>query len=191
MKKLLGTTAIAVGLAFAPTTAFAQDSNTGDWADDGSSNADNGSLAATLTDIGNTDNSLDVDLADSLNDNSDNSDRSDNSLKVDIADSFNDNSDNSTKVDIAHTGNTAQASTTNLFGDGAQVATSTLASYVTGVTVDYRSRNAGTRVENNLTNQGNSFQNFAGMQALNQNTGVGSSQNAAVSVAVSTRDVNF
>ena len=35
------------------------------------------------------------------------------------------------------------------------------------------------------------MQNFAGMNAMNQNTGVGASQNASVNVAVSTRDVSF
>jgi hypothetical protein len=44
-------------------------------------------------------------------------------------------------------------------------------------------------VDNSLRNDGNAFQNFAGMQALNQNTGVGASQNASTSVAVSSRDV--
>ena len=45
---------------------------------------------------------------------------------------------------------------------------------------------AAQNAANQLSNSGGAFQNYAGMQALNQNTGVGASQNASVSVAVST-----
>ena len=128
-----------------------------------------------------TDNSVELAVSDSGNDNSDNSDRS-----VDIADSYNIDSSN----DVVMTGS---AATSNMFGDGALVATATLSSYVTGVTVTYdQARGSeGSQPDNSLTNSGGAFQNFAGMQALNQNTGIGASQNANVSVAVSTGDVTF
>ncbi|MGJ3626990.1 hypothetical protein AB5I41_08905 [Sphingomonas sp. MMS24-JH45] len=80
------------------------------------------------------------------------------------------------------------ARNSGVFGDGALVASSTLSSYVTGVTVTFSGRESdGTTADNSLrVVAGGAFQNFAGMQALNQNTGAGASQNASVSVAAST-----
>ena len=46
-------------------------------------------------------------------------------------------------------------------------------------------------VDNSLNVSGSAFQNFAGLQGLNQNTGVGSLQNASVNVAVSTGTMNI
>src|SRR5690606_16229580 len=132
-----------------------------------------------------SDNSTHVAVADSGNDNSDNS------THVAVADSGNDNSDNSVSLTVADSGNTAQANTSNWFGDGAQVATSTLASHVTGVTVNNATALGATTADNRLTNSGNSFQNLAGLQALNQNTGTGASQNASVTTSDSTGDVSF
>ena len=43
--------------------------------------------------------------------------------------------------------------------------------------------------DNSLTTGATAFQNFAGMQALNLNTGAGASQNANVSVAVTAGDI--
>ena len=87
---------------------------------------------------------------------------------------------------------TGAARSNSVFGDGAIVASSTLSSYVTGVSVTFNGSDGnGTTTDNSLTNGGSSFQNFAGMQALNQNTGAGASQNASVSVAASTGDLNF
>jgi len=71
------------------------------------------------------------------------------------------------------------------------VASSTLSGYVTGVTVTYEAAEGGTTADNRLVNNGNAFQNFAGIQAQNQNTGTGASQNASVSMAVSTGDISF
>ncbi|MBB3928944.1 hypothetical protein GGR43_004695 [Sphingobium jiangsuense] len=73
------------------------------------------------------------------------------------------------------------------------MSSSTLASYVSGVSVGYDGApgGGGASVDNSLSNNGAAFQNFAGIQALNQNTGVGASQNAAVTLSVSTGDVNF
>ena len=115
-------------------------------------------------------------------------------------DSYNDNSDNSTQnfeLAIADSGNdnsTHVWSGGMLFGDGAMVATATLSGYVTGVSVHYDNRDGngdGAMPDNSLSNDGAAFQNFAGMQALNQNTGASASQNANVSVAVSTGNVTF
>jgi hypothetical protein len=48
-----------------------------------------------------------------------------------------------------------------------------------------------TAADNSLRVGGSSFQNFAGMQSMNLNTGVGASQNASVNVAASVGDVSF
>jgi len=74
------------------------------------------------------------------------------------------------------------------FGASAAVATSTLSNSVTGITVNYDRGSGSTSTpaaDNSLTTGSNSFQNFAGVQALNQNTGVGASQNASVSIGLS------
>ena len=108
---------------------------------------------------------------------------------MDVSDSY--NSDSSQTGASAANG-TGSAATANVFGDGALVASSNLASYVTGSTVTFRGADGeGAAADNSLTVSGSAFQNFAGMQALNQNTGVGASQNASVNVTVSTRDVAF
>ena len=78
-----------------------------------------------------------------------------------------------------------------MFGNRALVASSTLSSYVSGVTVSYDVAKKSGTIDNSLHNQGNAFQNYAGVQALNQNTGVGASQNASVNLAVRTGDVTF
>ena len=49
-----------------------------------------------------------------------------------------------------------------------------------------RGTSAGEGPNNSLTTGDGAFQNFAGIQSLNMNTGVGASQNSSVSVAVST-----
>jgi hypothetical protein len=84
------------------------------------------------------------------------------------------------------------ARTNSVFGDNAVVASSTLSSYVTGVNVTFHGSDGNRNsTDNSLSNSGSSFQNFAGMQALNQNTGVGASQNASVSVAATTGDIGL
>lgn len=45
--------------------------------------------------------------------------------------------------------------------------------------------------DNSMSIGGSAFQNFAGMQAMNMNTGVGASQNASVNVTASTGDVSL
>ncbi len=94
-----------------------------------------------------------------------------------------DQSDNSQRM--------GAASSHGAFGDRATVASSNLASYVTGVTVTYGGGETTTSptVDNSLTNDNGAFSNFSGMQALNQNTGAAATQNASTNVAVSTRDV--
>lgn len=98
--------------------------------------------------------------------------------------------DNSTSLTDNST-STGTATSSGVFGDGALVASSTLSSYVTGVRASFTGARGGAAADNGLTVRGNSFQNFSGLQALNQNTGVGASQNAAVNVAVSTRDIRM
>ena len=106
-----------------------------------------------------------------------------------VADAYNDSSDHSTTDNSSVTGGARNA---GVFGDGAVVASSTLSSYVTGVTVTFSGREGdGVNADNSLRNGGSAFQNFAGMQALNQNTGAGASQNASVSVAASTGDIGL
>ena len=117
----------------------------------------------------------------------------DNSVR--ISHSGNDYSDNSMRIaDSGNDNSTNAADSATVFGDGAIVAASSLSSYVSGVSVSYGAGNEDgdqSMADNSLANNGSAFQNFAGMQALNQNTGAGSLQQASVSVAVSTRDVSF
>ena len=104
-----------------------------------------------------------------------------------MADSYNTNS-STTDNSVLYGG----ARNSGVFGDGALVASSTLSGYVTGVSVTYGgSEGDSPAADNRLSNSGSAFQNFAGMQALNQNTGVGASQNASVSVAVSAGDIGL
>ena len=44
---------------------------------------------------------------------------------------------------------------------------------------------------NGINTGDGAFQNFAGLQSLNMNTGVGASQNSAVTVSVSAGDINL
>jgi hypothetical protein len=61
---------------------------------------------------------------------------------------------------------------------------------VSGVTVTFESSTGSApTADNRVRIDGGAFQNFAGMQALNVNSGAAASQNAATNVAVSTRDV--
>lgn len=92
-------------------------------------------------------------------------------------DSFDDNSDNINQG--------VGSNNNNLFNGSAIVAESALSNVVTGVDVDYGDMADTARVVNRLSNSGNAFRNYAGNNALNQNTGVGASQNASVTIAVS------
>ncbi|WP_432201674.1 hypothetical protein ACRAQ7_05890 [Erythrobacter sp. W53] len=92
-------------------------------------------------------------------------------------DSFDDNSDNINQG----VGSNKQFN----FNGAAVVAESALSNVVTGVDVDYDDITDTARISNNLVNRGNSFRNYAGNNALNQNTGIGASQNASVTIAVS------
>ena len=186
MKAHLFHTCSAAALLIAAAPAVAQTTDPTSSASAGQNAANNGSNATS-------DNSV----ADSGNDNSTNTDNSvtdsgnDNSTDVSIADSGNDNSTNTTNNFTDTSSRTAVASADSVFGDNAIVASGSLSSYVTGVSVSFDARRGSApAADNSLRTGGSSFQNFAGMQALNQNTGVGASQNASVSVAVSTGDVN-
>ncbi|MGI4879706.1 MAG: hypothetical protein ACRYG4_19695, partial [Janthinobacterium lividum] len=130
--------------------------------------------------------------------------------------SYNDSSSNSSISQNGAASTTAPGSSavSNQFGGGAVVSTASLAGYVTGNTVNYAlpggaggsgtSNGGGSSsdtpngpanggngstagsVNNSLSVSGSAFQNFAGLQGLNMNTGIGASQNAAVNVSVST-----
>ena len=70
------------------------------------------------------------------------------------------------------------------------MATSALSNYVSGVKVSFAgSAGQSSTTDHSLTTGDTAFQNFAGMQALNVNTGAGASQNANVSVAVTTGNI--
>jgi len=70
------------------------------------------------------------------------------------------------------------------------VASAALSNYVSGVKVSFTgSAGESSTTDNSLTTGATAFQNFAGMQALNLNTGAGASQNANVSVAVTAGDI--
>jgi hypothetical protein len=88
---------------------------------------------------------------------------------------------------------TGAAATNNQFGAGAVVSSATLASYVTGVTVSFTvpDRTNGTGPDNSLSIGGSAFQNFAGIQSLNANSGVAASQNSTVNVSVSAGAINL
>lgn len=49
---------------------------------------------------------------------------------------------------------------------------------------------AGALLNSSVSTGDAAFQNFAGLQAINMNTGIGASQNASVNVAVSTGTLN-
>jgi hypothetical protein len=124
----------------------------------------------------------DRDFQDSFDDNRDYDSHNDNSTTNDnssdtITDSFDDLSDNyTTELSIENE---------SVFDDNAIVAEATLSNVVTGVDVDFGDIEDSARLSNHLVNTGNSFQNYAGMNALNQNTGAGAAQNASVTIAVS------
>lgn len=125
------------------------------------------------------------DFVDSFDDNSDNFIDSfdDNSERV-FNDSFDDNSQEfSSGVGISNN---------STFGQYAIVAESTLSNVVTGVDVNFGDLEDSADFDSRLQNYGNSFQNYAGMNALNQNTGTGAAQNASVTIAVRSEsfDVN-
>ncbi len=94
-----------------------------------------------------------------------------------IEDSFDDNSDN-----IAQGVGSNKA---YVFNNSAIVAETALSNVVTGVDVDYDDITDTARIVNRLNNSGHAFRNYAGNNALNQNTGIGASQNASVTIAVS------
>jgi hypothetical protein len=105
--------------------------------------------------------------------------------------SFSDSSIAQTATANAGTGTAAM---TNQFGANAIVSTANLAGYVTGIQVSYAVPQGTTgpaaAVSNSLSTGDGAFQNFAGLQALNMNTGVAASQNSAVSVSASVGTVN-
>lgn len=205
MKNLLATTALALALTAAP--AFAQETNSAN-TDNGSSAAQDQSIAATANDSfnDNTNNQQDnsTNVADSGNGNNLGTQIAD-SLNGNNVNSNNSNDDNSTDnsgqtnttvgdvaIDASQSGNLSlgQAATQNLFGDNSQVSTSTLASLVTGVTVNFGAPDPNGSVDNSI-NVADSYSQIAGITAINQNSGVGASQNAAITLSVSTGDVQF
>ncbi|MEL7197962.1 MAG: hypothetical protein AAGL10_06575 [Pseudomonadota bacterium] len=114
---------------------------------------------------------------DSFDDNSDNYNDSfdDNSERV-FEDSFDDNSQRfNSRTAIVSNG---------VFGDNAIVAETTLSNVVSGVDVNFGDIEDSASFNSSLRNNGNAFRNYSGMNALNQNTGTGASQNASVNVAV-------
>lgn len=159
-------TKLAVLAAFATSTAaYAQDND--------------------VVDVDQTNDPDVVDIDDSLNDNSDN-----------IIDSFDDNTDNFNDSfddnSQVFTSNVGVNGGGNTFDDNAIVAETTLSNVVTGVDVNFGDVEDTGAFDSSLTNAGNAFRDYAGMNALNQNTGTGASQNASVTIAVSSDgfDVN-
>jgi hypothetical protein len=161
------------------TSAFAQDN---DGVDVDTTNVDVDVTDVDVNDAdktvvrdSNNDNS-DRAFKDSFDDNRDFDSHNDNSSDT-ITDSFDDLSDNySAEVSFANE---------SVFDDSAIVAEATLSNVVTGVDVDYGSVEDSARMNIQLVNRDSSFQNYAGMNALNQNTGAGAAQNASVTIAVS------
>ncbi|MEM1195733.1 MAG: hypothetical protein AAGH57_06490 [Pseudomonadota bacterium] len=121
----------------------------------------------TDTDVVDVDERTKVIIEDSFDDNRD----------YEFNDSFDDNSDN--------LGLSVGSDKQHIFNNSAIVAETTLSNVVTGIVVDFTDLSDSARVVNSLKNSGNAFRNYAGMNALNQNTGVGANQNAAVTIAVS------
>ena len=214
MRKIMTTSALTASLVLMTGTAWAQEttqasggvnaaagnSSATSYADSHNSatttnTSDSNNHAMSIADSGNDSSDNSTNIADSGNDSSDNSTNIADSSDHSAHDSWNDNRDNSTNV--ADSGNSyssndmTYAGTSNMFGNGAMVASATLSSYVSGVSVTYAAAEGATTADNRLINRGNAFQNFAGIQALNQNTGTGASQNASVSLAVSTGDIAF
>ncbi|MEX2476342.1 hypothetical protein [Marinobacter sp.] len=157
------------------------------WADQGgdgspNTNADDGGLAANVTDNlnNNSDNSTHVDVADSGNDNS--TDNSNRSTNLDIADSGNnssDNSDSSAKDSYNADNSTATLNlTVETFLNDAD-----LSGTVSDVNVTYGSAEKGGEAMASSSNKidGGSA-NFTGVGAFAQNAGVGSVTQANVNV---------
>ncbi|MEP2735372.1 MAG: hypothetical protein ABJP34_03660 [Erythrobacter sp.] len=172
------------------TAAFAQDNDGAD-IDVTNTNVEVTDVDVTeTTDVDVTDKTVvkdslndnsDRDFQDSFDDNRDYNSHNDNSADT-ITDSFDDLSDNySASVTFANE---------SVFDDSAIVAEATLSNVVTGVDVDYGNIEDTARLNNQLTNRGNAFQNYAGMNAMNQNTGAGAAQNASVTIAVSTDNLD-
>src|SRR5207247_1213895 len=101
--------------------------------------------------------------------------------------------DSSTNQTGTATAGTGAAATTNQFGANAVVSSANLASYVTGISVSYSTPSDGDSggADNRLNVGGSAFQNYAGVQSLNMNSGVGASQNSAVNVTVSAGAINL
>lgn len=158
-------TALFVSLAAlaSTTAAFAQETD-----------------VTTDTDVVDVDQKTKVKIEDSFDDNRDYTiveDSFDDNRDYEFNDSFDDNSDN--------LGLSVGSDKQHIFNNSAIVAETTLSNVVTGIVVDFTDLSDSASVVNSLENSGNSFRNYAGMNALNQNTGVGANQNAAVTIAVS------
>lgn len=172
------------------TAAFAQDNDGAD-IDVTNTNVEVNNVDVTDKDVvkDSLNDNSDRDFQDSFDDNRDYDSHNDNSVSNTnenssdtITDSFDDLSDNySANVTFANE---------SVFDDSAIVAEATLSNVVTGVDVDYGSVEDSSRVNQSLVNKDNSFQNYAGLNALNQNTGVGAAQNASVTIAVSTDNLD-
>jgi hypothetical protein len=153
---------VAAAALTASTTAYAQDLT----------NSDTVNLNPVIEDS--FDDNRDY-IEDSFDDNRDFVDSFDDNR--DFVDSFDDNSDTNTA--------TVRFGGANTFNANAIVAESTLSGVVTGVDVDFGDVSNSAGFDASLSNNGNAFRNYAGMNALNQNTGTGASQNATVTVAAS------
>ena len=129
----------------------------------------------SVNDSGNTNNTT--------NTNTQMADNSNNSVNTSYDASFNTNTE---------TAGNADNSNNSTFGDGALVASASLSNYVSGVHVSFGSA-AGEQgsPDNSLTTGDNAFQNFAGMQAINLNTGAAASQSSNVSVAIGMNNVDL
>jgi hypothetical protein len=89
------------------------------------------------------------------------------------------------------TANPASAATSNAFGDNAQVSSATLASNVTGVTVNTGASSSGSGTSSDLSTGAGAFQNVAGIQSVNLNSGAAASQNSSVNVSASVGTLNI
>ncbi len=135
-----------------------------------------------------TDVDTDIEIEDSFDDNSENFVDSFDDNSENYNDSFDDNServfedsfdDNSQRFNSR-----TEIASNSVFGDNAIVAETTLSNVVSGVDVNFGDVEDSANFDASLSNNGNAFRNYSGMNALNQNTGTGASQNASVNVAV-------
>ncbi|MEP3052054.1 MAG: hypothetical protein ABJP48_04850 [Erythrobacter sp.] len=191
--------AVVAALATTATGAYAQDAAAGDDAvviED--SFADNSERTFEVNVDDNSEsfeNSFNDNSNSNVNDNSevfndsfdDNSEVFNDSFD-DNSEVFNDSFDDNSQVFTSVVG----IASSNVFGDNAIVAEATLSNVVTGVDVNFGDVEDSAQFANQLTNSDNAFRNYAGMNALNQNTGTGASQNASVTIAVASDnfDVN-